>query len=97
MDRISLGEVNHERQTFDKSIWTCYNQWVLRRQWQSRRALIYKDDSDNLNVELWEDQKLREVRNLREHNIHYAEDCAENWVTRVIVKPGQPAHISEDK
>ena len=63
----------------------------------SRRALIYKDDSDNLNVELWEDHKLREVRNLREHNIHYAEDCAENWVTRVIVKPGQPAHISEDK
>ena len=63
----------------------------------SRRALIYKDDSDNLNVELWEDSKLREVRNLREHNIHYAEDCAENWVTRVIVKPDQPAHISEDK
>ena len=63
----------------------------------SRRALIYKDDSEQLNVELWEDSKLREVRNLREHNIHYAEDCAENWVTRVIVKPGQPAHISEDK
>ena len=59
----------------------------------SRRALIYKDDSDNLNVELWEDSKLREVRNLRKHNIHYAEDCAENWVTRVIRKGN--VHVSE--
>ena len=59
----------------------------------SRRALIYKDDNDNLNVELWEDSKLREVRNLREHSIHYAEDCAENWVTRVIRKGN--VHVSE--
>ena len=43
-----------------------------------------------INVELWEDSKLREVRNLRDHNIHYAEDCAENWVTRVISKRKRP-------
>ena len=59
----------------------------------SRRALIYKDDSGHLHVELWEDQKLREVRDLRKHNIHYAEDCAENWVTRVIRKGN--VHVSE--
>ena len=59
----------------------------------SRRALIYKDDSDNLHVELWEDSKLREVRDLRKHNIYYAEDCAENWVTRVIRKGN--VHVSE--
>ena len=63
----------------------------------SRRALIYKDDDNAHNVELWEDGKLREVRNLSDHNIHYAEDCAENWVTRVITKAGEPPHISEDK
>ena len=46
----------------------------------SRRALIYKDDNDDHHVELWEDGKLREVRDLKDHNIHYAEDCAENFV-----------------
>ena len=63
----------------------------------SRRALIYKDDDGNHHVELWEKNKLRETRDLRDHNIHYAEDCAENWVTRVITKAGERPHISEDK
>ncbi len=59
----------------------------------SRRALIYKDDDGHHHVELWEDSKLLEVRDLRKHNIHYAEDCAENWVTRVIRKGD--VHVSE--
>ena len=59
----------------------------------SRRALIYKSDSGNHHVELWEDGKLTEIRDLRKHNIHYAEDCAENWVTRVIGKGD--VHVSE--
>ena len=59
----------------------------------SRRALIYKDDSGQHHVELWEDSKLREVRDLSERSIHYAEECAENWVTSVIRK-GNP-HVRE--
>jgi len=63
----------------------------------SRRALIYKNDHGHHQVEMWEENKLRETRDLRDHSIHYAEDCAENWVTRVITKAGERPHISEDK
>ena len=59
----------------------------------NRKALIYKDSNDHLAVVCWETDKLMEVRHLRNYNIHYAEDTAENWVTRVIRKGN--VHVSE--
>lgn len=51
----------------------------------SRRALIYKDSNQDLHCELWEEGNLVEVRSLKGHNIHYAEDTASNWVSRIII------------
>lgn len=51
----------------------------------TRRAFIYKDSNLDLMCELWEDGHIVEVRNLKGHNIHYAEDTASNWVSRIII------------
>jgi len=46
---------------------------------KSKRAEIHKDDS-GLSVHLYNHDSLQEVRNLNNFSIHYAEDCAENFV-----------------
>lgn len=46
---------------------------------KSKRAEIHKDDS-GLSVYLYNYDSLLEVRNLNNFSIHYAEDCAENFV-----------------
>jgi hypothetical protein len=35
-------------------------------------------------VDLWEDGKLVQTRELPEHNYYYAQDLSENWDTGVI-------------
>ena len=51
----------------------------------NRRALIYKDSNQDLQCELWEQGNLVEVRTLKGHSIHFAEDTASNWVSRIII------------
>ena len=51
----------------------------------SRRALIYKDSNQDLLCELWEEGNLVEVKTLKGHSIHFAEDTASNWVSRIII------------
>jgi len=46
---------------------------------KSKRAEIHKDD-EGLSVRLYNNDSLKEVRNLNNYSIHYAEDCAENFV-----------------
>lgn len=46
---------------------------------KSKRAEIHKDDN-GLSVHLYNHDSLQEVRNLNNFSIHYAEDCAENFV-----------------
>jgi len=55
---------------------------LVRTYWsddKSKRAEIHKDDS-GLSVHLYNHDSLQEVRNLNNFSIHYAEDCAENFV-----------------
>ena len=48
-----------------------------------RKAVILVDEI-GYSVELWEDGKLIETRDLRGHTQQYAQDCAENWVEGII-------------
>jgi hypothetical protein len=55
----------------------------------NREAYIYLNSKDEYIVELIKrdnDEKIvhREQRNLANHSIYYAEDCADNWITGVI-------------
>lgn len=45
------------------------------------RVLLVEQGFD---VEFYKDDQFIETREIREHNIIYAEDCAENWVMKVI-------------
>lgn len=47
------------------------------------RKAVVKDD-DGYVVELWEHDRLVEIRDLRDKSLRYAEDCAENWVEGLI-------------
>jgi len=49
----------------------------------TRRAAIHSC-TQGYFVELFENEKLVETRNLFEHSRHYAEDCAENWVQGIF-------------
>ena len=46
---------------------------------KTKRAEIHKDD-EGLSVRLYDHESLQNVRNLNNFSIHYAEDCAENFV-----------------
>lgn len=52
----------------------------------SNRAALIKDLGDKvvLHVELYDELGLNRVITLTNKSIHYAQDCAENWVTGVI-------------
>ena len=52
----------------------------------TRRALIYRNNQQELNIELWEQHKLVNVENLSNCTIHEAEVRAENWTTRTYHK-----------
>ena len=83
MDSISLGAIMDNKHLTSQS-----GHAIINGQFQangSRRALIYKDSNQDLHCELWEEGNLVEVRSLKGHNIHYAEDTASNWVSRIII------------
>ncbi|WP_445947475.1 hypothetical protein [Shewanella sp.] len=46
---------------------------------KTKRAEIHKGD-EGLSVRLYDHESLQNVRNLNNFSIHYAEDCAENFV-----------------
>lgn len=60
--------------------------WIVLSEYSKdgREAKIY-DTQDGFVVEMYEDGKMVEARNLFEHSLRYAEDCAENWVEGIIV------------
>ncbi len=83
MDSISLGAIVDNKHLTSQS-----GHAIINGQFQangSRRALIYKDSNQDLHCELWEEGNLVEVRSLKGHNIHYAEDTASNWVSGIII------------
>lgn len=49
-----------------------------------RRAEIHKDPEEGLSVHLYDHDQLKEVRHLNNYSIHYAEDCAENYVMGIF-------------
>ena len=50
---------------------------------RNRVAKVYNTES-GFEVELYENDKLIETRELYKHSEGYAEDCAENWVNGLI-------------
>ena len=59
--------------------------WIVLSEYSKdgRDAKIY-DTDEGYVVELMEDSKPVEVRNLTNYSLRYAEDCAENWVEGII-------------
>ena len=59
--------------------------WIVLSEYSkdSREAKIY-DTQDGFMVELYENGAMVDTRNLSEHTLRYAEDCAENWVEGII-------------
>lgn len=49
-----------------------------------RVARVCVTEGSDYVVEMYEDNNLVESRTISGHNLGYAEDCAENWVTGVI-------------
>lgn len=51
--------------------------------YDERRKAVIKDQFGYF-VELWENGRLVESRDLSYHTKQYAEDCAQNWVEGII-------------
>lgn len=51
---------------------------------RDRRATVIKTHMGNYMVEMYQGDVLIESRDMKQHNIHYAEDCASNWTTGII-------------
>jgi hypothetical protein len=51
---------------------------------QNERKARVLSVEQGFDVEFYKDDQLVETREIREHNVIYAEDCAENWVMKVI-------------
>lgn len=49
-----------------------------------KHAEVHHDPEDGLSVYLYQNDKLMEKRYLHNYSIHYAEDCAENYVMGII-------------
>ena len=49
-----------------------------------RKALVFKEPDGSYTVTMVQDAAIIEERNIKGHSERYAEDCAENWVLRVI-------------
>ena len=50
----------------------------------NRRAIVIFNDETVFTVEMYEDNKLVESREIVDHTLQYAEDCAENWIESII-------------
>lgn len=48
-----------------------------------RKAVVLKQGDDYL-VEMYENGNLRKMERIVGHNLWYVEDCAENWILKVI-------------
>lgn len=48
-----------------------------------RKAIVLKN-GDMFMVEMYENGQYRDTRDIIGHNLRYAEDCAENWILKVI-------------
>ena len=65
--------------------------------WENRKAVIREEKI--YVVDLFEDDKLVERRELPGKSIHYAQDVAENWETGIIPTPEktEPWRFNEDE
>ena len=54
----------------------------------NRQATVKARQSTVYVVDMFEDGKLVESRELEGKSIRYAEDCAENWENGIIPSPG---------
>lgn len=50
----------------------------------TRSAIVIYNDETVFTVEMYEDGKLKESREIADHTLQYAEDCAENWIEGII-------------
>lgn len=48
-----------------------------------RKAVVLKQ-GDGYLVEMYENGNLRKMEEIVGHTLRYAEDCAENWILKVI-------------
>lgn len=48
-----------------------------------RRAVVLKN-GDMFMVEMYENGHYRRTQDIVGYNLQYAEDCAENWILKVI-------------
>lgn len=48
-----------------------------------RKAVVLRTGQEFL-VEMYENGNLRKMQPIVGHNLQYAEDCAENWILKVI-------------
>jgi len=51
---------------------------------EARSAIVIFKDETVFTVEMYEGDKLVESREIVDHTLQYAEDCAENWVEGII-------------
>lgn len=51
---------------------------------KDREARVLVEDQTSYIVEMYHQGVLKEKRLINNHNLQYAEDCAENWVLGVI-------------
>jgi len=58
--------------------------------WENRKAQIRVEQM--YVVDLWENGKLIETRQLPGKSKRYAEDVEENWLTGIITTPDKPAN-----
>ena len=57
---------------------------VISEYWQDERKSVIRLTNDGFEVDLYEGNELIETREVHDHSESYAEDCAENWVTRIF-------------
>jgi hypothetical protein len=51
---------------------------------ETRSAIVIFKDETVFTVEMYEGDKLVGSREIVDHTLQYAEDCAENWVEGII-------------
>lgn len=61
---------------------------LLHEYWEdndgSRYASVKREEDGSYTVSMYENNRLIEDRNIKGHSEIYSENCAENWVLRVI-------------
>lgn len=60
------------------------SEYYGRDEYTGRRASVVKTPGNYYMVNMYKNNILIESRDLKGYSNHYAEDCAENWVTGII-------------